>query len=62
MHRGLVFLTYGLALVLLVTIGLNLWVTLIFPSWVLIVSFYILVLNLRGGGAGAEGDRSRLVE
>ena len=52
MHRGLAFLTYGFALVLLVSIGLNLWVTLIFPAWVLVISTYILVLNLRTKGAG----------
>jgi MFS family permease len=51
MHRGLAFLTYGLALVLLVSIGLNLWVTLIFPTWVLVISVYILALNLRRPGA-----------
>jgi hypothetical protein len=53
MHRGLAFLTYALALVLLLSIDQNLWVTLLFPGWVLIVSVYILALNLRGQGAGA---------
>jgi hypothetical protein len=53
MHRGLAFLTYALALVLLFTIDQNLWVALLFPGWVLIVSIYILALNLRGQGAGA---------
>jgi len=62
LYRGLAFLTYGLALVLLVSIGHNLWVTLIFPSWVLIISVHVSVLNLRSGGTGAEGDQSRLVE
>jgi hypothetical protein len=47
MPRWLVFLTYGLALVLLVSIGYSLWVTLIFPAWVLIISVYILASNLR---------------
>jgi hypothetical protein len=51
MPRWLAFLTYGLALVLLVSIGYSLWVTLIFPGWVLIISVYILVLNLRSKGA-----------
>ena len=51
MPRWLVFLTYGLALVLLVSIGYSLWVTLIFPGWVLIISVYILASNLRSGGA-----------
>ena len=48
--RWLVFLTYGLALVLLVSIGYSLWETLIFPGWVLIISVYILALNLRSEG------------
>jgi hypothetical protein len=61
MHRGLAFLTYVLAIFLLLSIGLSLWVSLIFPSWVLIVSIYILVFNLRSGGAGAEGDLSSMV-
>ena len=51
MPRWLVFLTYGLALVLLVSIGYSLWVTLIFPGWVLIISIHILALNLRSKGA-----------
>ena len=50
MPRWLVFLTYGLALVLLLSIGFSLWVTLIFPGWVLAISVYILVLNLRSRG------------
>jgi hypothetical protein len=58
MHRRLALLTYALALILLLSIGLSLWVTLIFPIWVLIVSLYILVLNLRSKGTGAEGDPS----
>jgi hypothetical protein len=47
MHRGWALLTYALALVLLVSISYSLWVTLIFPGWVLAVSIYILILNLR---------------
>jgi len=48
MQRGWAFLTYALALVLLVSIGYSLWVILIFPGWVLAVSLYILILNFRG--------------
>ena len=47
MHRGWAFLTYTLALVLLLSIGYSLWVTLVFPGWVLAVSVYFLILNLR---------------
>ena len=54
MPRGLVFLTYALALVLLLSISLNLWVTLIFPGWVLVISLYILILNLRNSPENGE--------
>jgi len=47
MQRVWAFVTYTLALVLLVSIGYSLWVTLIFPSWVLAVSVYFLILNFR---------------
>ncbi|MDD1655560.1 MAG: hypothetical protein LUO91_07670 [Methanomicrobiales archaeon] len=47
MHRVWAFLTYGLALVLLFSIGYSLWVTLIFPAWVFMISVYILIRNLR---------------
>jgi len=47
MHRGWAFVTYALALLLLVSIGYSLWVTLIFPGWVLAVSVYYLIRNRR---------------
>ena len=47
MHRGWAILTYGLALVLLVSISHSLWVTLIFPGWVLAVSVYFLIRSKR---------------
>jgi hypothetical protein len=47
MHRGWAFLIYALALVLLISVGHSLWVTLIFPGWVLAVSITFLVTNLR---------------
>ena len=62
MHRGLAVLTYALAIFLLLSIGLSLWVSLIFPGWVLIVSVYILVVNLRSSGPGEAGDLSSQVE
>ncbi|MCG3142301.1 MAG: hypothetical protein HDKAJFGB_03738 [Anaerolineae bacterium] len=43
MPRALAFLTYGLALVLLVTPSISLWLILAFPAWVLIISVFILV-------------------
>ena len=47
MPRWLVFLTYGLALLLLLSISLSLWVALVFPAWVFVISCYILVVNLK---------------
>jgi hypothetical protein len=47
MHRGWALLTYALALGLLLSTSYSLWVTLIFPGWVFVVSVYILILNLR---------------
>jgi hypothetical protein len=55
MHRGWAFLTYALALVLLVIISISLWVILIFPSWVLLVSVYLLLIS-RHGQAGRAGN------
>ena len=51
MHRGWAFLTYALALVLLVSVSFSPWVPLIFPGWVLAVSVYFLILNFNQGGA-----------
>lgn len=53
MQRVWAFVTYALALLLLVSIGYSLWVTLIFPSWVLAVSVYFLILNFREPGMDA---------
>jgi len=47
MHRGWAFLTYSLALVLLLSVSFSAWAPLIFPSWVLAVSVYFLIPNLR---------------
>jgi hypothetical protein len=47
MHRGWALVTYALALVLLLSTSLSSWVPLIFPGWVLVVSVYTLILNLR---------------
>jgi hypothetical protein len=53
MPRWLAFLTYALALGLLLSISSSPWVTLIFPAWVFVVSAYILVTNLSGSSAEA---------
>jgi hypothetical protein len=47
MHRAWAFVTYALALVLLVSISYSIWVPLIFPVWVLAISINILILNFR---------------
>ena len=47
MPRWLGVITYVLATALLLVINLSLWVTLIFPAWVLFVSVFILVRQLR---------------
>jgi hypothetical protein len=48
LHRGWTFLSYTLALILLVSIGYSVWVTFIFPAWVLVISIRFLVQwNLR---------------
>ena len=56
MQRVWAFVTYALALVLLVSIGYSLWVTLIFPGWVLAVSVYFLILNFREPGPDASDE------
>lgn len=47
MPRWLVGLTYLLAVALLLIISLNLWITLLFPAWVLLVSVYVLLQSHR---------------
>jgi hypothetical protein len=55
MPRWLALVTYGLALGLLLTISLSVWVTLIFPTWVFMVSVLILIQNYRRPAASSEG-------
>lgn len=50
MPRWLVAMTYLLALAMLVIVNLSLWVTLVFPTWVLVVSIDILVRPRDAGG------------
>jgi len=56
MPRWLVILTYLLAVSLLIIINLSLWVTLIFPVWVMLISVETLVLNLRRSSLGQDFD------
>ncbi len=48
MPRWLVGLTYLLAWIVLLIVSLNLWITLLFPAWVLLVSVYVLLQSHRG--------------
>lgn len=48
MPRWLIGLTYLIACALLLIISLNLWVTLLFPAWVLLVSVYVLLNSHHG--------------
>lgn len=45
--RGIVFVGYALALVMLLTITGFAWIGLVFPLWVLLLSSYILVTDFR---------------
>ena len=56
MPRWMALPTYGVALVLLFVVSQSTWVVLIFPAWVLVVSVYILVVNL------TQADATRLEE
>lgn len=47
--RWLVISTYLIAFSLLVVTSLSMWVALIFPGWVLLVSVYVLVTARRSG-------------
>lgn len=53
MPRPFVLLTYALALVLLVSSNFTLWLVLVFPAWVFVISVFILIESLRGGQAGS---------
>jgi hypothetical protein len=47
MPRPLALLTYALALLLLISINFSMWMILVFPAWVLIISIFILRISLR---------------
>ena len=46
MPLWLAILTYLVALMLLLSTSISSWISLFFPGWVLLISGYILVLNL----------------
>ena len=47
--RWMAFVGYALALVMLLTITDFVWIALVFPSWVLLLSAYILVTDVGQG-------------
>jgi hypothetical protein len=57
MPRWLGALTYLLALMLLLIISFNLWVTLVFPTWVMGVSVYFLFTYPGSGQPRTGNDR-----
>jgi hypothetical protein len=61
MPRLLGLITYAVAILLLVSISFFPWMVGIFPTWVLLISVYILVLNYRNrkdDHAGAVDDKT----
>ena len=56
MPRWLVVTTFLLAIILLVMVNFSLWITLIFPAWVILISLFILWIQLRQPGA-TQGQR-----
>jgi hypothetical protein len=62
MPRWLSIATVVLAGVLLIVSSFSLWVSLVFPAWVLVVSVYFLVTNLRPGSGGVTATDGQLRE
>ena len=49
MPRWMIYLGYALALLLLLTIGLVSWISMVFPVWILVLSIFFLIENYRRG-------------
>jgi hypothetical protein len=62
MPRVAVFITYGLALIVLISVSFSWWLILVFPAWVLGISLYILIETGRGKGLEAEEALGALPE
>jgi hypothetical protein len=56
MPRWLAVTTYVVAAALLTSIGLTVWVVLLFPAWVAAISTAILVMNYRDVAEEEEPD------
>ena len=59
MRRTWAILTYALALVLLLSIGFSLLVTLIFPAWVLVVSVIVLIRNMHDQPPDSDAEEMK---
>lgn len=55
MPPSLSWLTYIVVGVMLVSLSLSLWMALVFPAWVLIISVYMLALNYGRPPSGIDG-------
>lgn len=62
MPRWMAFLSYPVGLVLLFSVTQSIWVVLVFPAWVLLVSIYILVLSLRPHAPGEPDGMTEHVD
>ena len=56
--RWIAYLGYGLAALLLFGGGFTDWMFMVFPLWVLVLSGYILVVNLRRPPGTATGNET----
>lgn len=54
MPSWLSFITYLFALILILTASLSLWMVVVFPAWVFLISVYILALNLKAHKPGGS--------
>ncbi len=61
MPRWLVFTTYAVALAVVISADVSMWITLAFPAWVLVVSLFVLnragVIDLDPGGEEPKASR-----
>jgi len=56
--RWMTYLGIALALILLLSIGLVEWIMIVFPLWVLMISLYILIVNIRRSPATGDVRKS----
>lgn len=56
MPRWLSFISYGVALLLLFSLSLSVWMVLWFPGWVLLVSTFFLIMSYRQAPSDSGDD------